>query len=94
MIQDTRNEHDNTVCQGQDNIGDRTFHYTLLLTWLKRSVTGQQHDPLAVIGDKMCVWKGKGQFSKVMVSSKTCLSKNTAKYHFCSSLCRARECGK
>jgi hypothetical protein len=75
-------------------IGEKMFHYVLSLTWLKRSVTtGQQQNPPAVRVDKMCVWKGKGQFSKVIISSKTCLSKNTAKYHFCSSFCRAGEAG-
>ena len=86
----TWNTKDDTTTKSSEDkrrIGDEIFHYSILLTWLKRSVTGQQHDPLAVRVDKMCVWKGKGQFSKVMVSSKTCLSKNTAKYHFCSSLC-------
>jgi hypothetical protein len=39
--------------------GEGIFHYVLSLTWLKRSITGQQQNPTAVRVDKMCVWKGQ-----------------------------------
>jgi hypothetical protein len=58
-MEDTRNDHNDKVRQGQERVEDEKCYYKLSLTWLKRSITGQQQNPTAVRVDKMCVWKGQ-----------------------------------